>query len=432
MVLLVPLRAIAQRDLRRFACAGLASMAIVFPIYLTIPLRAPARAFSATDALGRLLMFERVYDAHGANAFPSYHFLWALLAGATLAHCGRLWRYAGPLWAIAIGISCITTGQHALIDVLAAAVVFPLVLYLPGLYRHLVRLTERLGNSYRASRVGPLRIINHGIYSGLAGFVGVVIIGALAGPGHLLAIAAVALCSMIGAALWAQIIEGSPRLLRPFGYYGAVVGAVVGACCAPLLGSSTPLMLAAFATAAPMIQAIGRLRCIVQGCCHGKPLAAESGQELGLRITHPSSRVCKLSPFAGMPIHPTPLYSIIGNLFITVPMIRLWMLHAPLTLLMGMYLLLAGFARFIEEAYRGEPQTRRIAGLPEYQWLAIVSVMTGAFVTALPCAQMAPGLSPWGVSVPTIALALAAGLFTAFAMSMDFPGSNRRFSRLTG
>jgi hypothetical protein len=34
-----------------------------------------------------------------------------------------------------------------------------------------------------------------------------------------------------------------------------------------------------------------------------------------------------------------------------------------------MYLILSGVLRFMEEAYRGEPQTRRLAGLPIYQWL---------------------------------------------------------------
>ena len=29
---------------------------------------------------------------------------------------------------------------------------------------------------------------------------------------------------LVGAGVWAQLVEGSPALLRPFGYYGGVVG----------------------------------------------------------------------------------------------------------------------------------------------------------------------------------------------------------------
>ena len=233
MILLVPLLAKTQRDLRLFARAGLASMAIIFPIYLVVPIVAPARAFTATNALGHLLLIERRYDAHGASAFPSYHVFWVLLAAIILARRGKFWRYAGPLWAILIAASCLATGQHALIDVLAAAMILPIVLLLPAIYRWAVRLTQKLGNSFRARHLGPLRIINHSIYSGLAACAGILMVATLTGPGHLRAILVVAVCSVIGAALWAQIIEGSPRMLRPFGYYGSLVGAIGGAFCAP-------------------------------------------------------------------------------------------------------------------------------------------------------------------------------------------------------
>jgi prolipoprotein diacylglyceryltransferase len=239
--------------------------------------------------------------------------------------------------------------------------------------------------------------------------------------------------SVIGAALWAQLIEGSPRLLRPFGYYGNIVAAFAAALAAPLLGSSTALILAAFATAAPLIQAIGRLRCVVQGCCHGKPLPPGADSHLGVRIANPSSRICALAGFRGIAIHPTPLYSILGNLYIAICLGRLWILHAPPAILLGMYLILAGLARFAEEAYRGEPQTRHWAGLAEYQWYAIASVICGAIATILPMGGAVPAMSfDAAVAPASLAAAVAMGLFTAAVMSSDFPRSNRRFARLTG
>ena len=63
----------------------------------------------------------------------------------------------------------------------------------------------------------------------------------------------------------------------------------------------------------------------------------------------------------------------------------------------GIYLLLSGCGRFVEEAYRGEPQTRVLAGLRFYQWIAIACVVAGAAITCvrgsapLPAFAMRPG-----------------------------------------
>jgi protein-S-isoprenylcysteine O-methyltransferase Ste14 len=433
MVLLTPLLAKTRRDLRLFAAAGVASMAIVFPLYLTVPIISPPRDFTATSLLGGMLQWERLCDGHGANACPAYHVLWAGIAAVSLAHRGGAWRWAAPAWAILIAASCLTTGQHGLLDVAAAFLVLPIVLLLPRIYRRMVAFTQQLGNSFHARTYGPLRIMNHAVYSGLAAAAGTLAICVLIGPRHLPAVAMVGFVSLIGAAMWAQLIEGSPRLLRPFGYYGCIVAGFAAAFAAPLLGSSAGLILAASATAAPAIQAIGRLRCVVQGCCHGKPLPPQADVRMGVRITNPSSRVCALAGFRGIAIHPAPLYSILGNLCIALCLGRLWMLHAPPGILLGMYLIFAGLARFVEEAYRGEPQTRHWAGLAEYQWYAIASVIAGAIATILPLGGAVPAMDfAAAVRPASLAAAVAMGLFTAAAMSCDFPRSNRRFARLTG
>jgi hypothetical protein len=107
-------------------------------------------------------------------------------------------------------------------------------------------------------------------------------------------------------------------------------------------------------------------------------------------------------------------------------MMRLWSLHASLSLIAGLYLILTGLGRFVEEAYRGEPQTPVYAGLRLYQWVAIATVLAGALVTA---AHAAPPPAPqfrWEPLVP----AAAFGLLTTLALGVDFPNSNRRFARL--
>jgi hypothetical protein len=138
--------------------------------------------------------------------------------------------------------------------------------------------------------------------------------------------------------------------------------------------------------------------------------------------------VAQLSDLADQPIHATPLYSIAGNLVIAVLLIRLRILGAPDPLVLGGYLMASGIARFVEESYRAEPQTMIVGGLRLYQWLAILSLVAGVLCTLLPAEPRAAGFA-----TPTATLLGAAfgmALVTGFAMGVDFPGSNRRFSRL--
>jgi len=149
---------------------------------------------------------------------------------------------------------------------------------------------------------------------------------------------------------------------------------------------------------------------------------------VGIRYRHPRSRVCHLAELAGAPLFPTPVYSILGNVVIGLLLFRIHALGAPETLVLGVYLILSGCARFVEESYRGEPQTPRVGGLRIYQWFAVATLLGGVAASMVPVAA-APSDFRW----PTPALlAWAALVFvgTSAAMGMDFPGSDRRFSRL--
>jgi prolipoprotein diacylglyceryltransferase len=115
------------------------------------------------------------------------------------------------------------------------------------------------------------------------------------------------------------------------------------------------------------------------------------------------------------------------NIFVGLAIARLWLLCAPLHLIGGLYLILNGLGRFVEEAWRGEPQTPVFARLRLYQWAAITSVLAGVLVTALGASEPAPAAHfDWIAPLP----AAAFGLLVGCAMGVDFPESNRRFSRL--
>jgi hypothetical protein len=409
--------------LRRFAVTGLIATAGVTLVYLTVPLIAPPRPFEPQTILGRALMGERAMS-HTVAAFPAFHVIWSLIAAEAWASRGRPTAVLVWAWAILISLSCITTGMHAIADVVAAIAVFLLVRRHGAIWEQMRESAERVANSWREWRVGSVRFIVHGAYAGLGGAIGFMIAATFAGPEVFWQLVFVHFAALVGAGMWAQTLEGSSRLSRPFGYYGGVVGGVGGSILIGLMYGNTMLLIAALALAMPWAQAIGRLRCLVQGCCHG----SGAPEALGIRYWREKSRVVTLGELKGVPLHPTPLYSILNNVVIGVLLLRLWSLGASLSLVVGVYLILTGVTRFVEESYRGEPQTLIIGGLRIYQWLAILSFVGGALVTIIPSAA-APGLTPWlDIKVPVTAMLF--GACAGFAMGVDFPGSNRRFARL--
>jgi protein-S-isoprenylcysteine O-methyltransferase Ste14 len=420
---LAPLLARTGRDLRNTAITSALTMGFAFAVFLAAPLMITPHLVAAHEELW-LLAGAGPGSYGGWSFFPSLPVMFALVAAQAL---WRRWKWAGWLataWVLLVVLCGVVAAQGGLVRSAGALIGYSLAANAAGLWRAIRWLGERIANSWREWRFGPVRVINHGAYVGVAGFLGIWIGGVLAGPGHLSAIVVAALAAVVGAALWAQYAEGSPQLLRPYGFYGGLLGGTLGALAAPLFHTSIWLLLGVFSAFGSLVQATGRLRCLVQGCCHGR--SAPEG--VGIRYVHPTSRVCRLSPWTGVPLHATPVYSILWNGLVTLLLWRLWEVHASLHLIVGLYFMLSGMGRFVEESFRGEPQTKVVAGLRLYQWSAIVSVVLGVVFTAFGSAEIAPNPNwRWGVVIP----ALGFGLLVWCAMGVDFPESQRRFSRLT-
>jgi|GEM_PF-1832419 len=77
--------------------------------------------------------------------------------------------------------------------------------------------------------------------------------------------------------------------------------------------------------------------------------------------------------------------------------------------------------------YRGEVQIAIVKGLRLYQWTAILSVLVGIAMT-LNQIQAIHHMSAYNTDALTAAF--IGGRFVFFAMGVDFPQSNARFSRL--
>lgn len=423
LVIVTPLAVKTRQALRRFTVTGLIATAAVTFIYITVPLAAEPRQFEPTTLLGHLTAFERTLSG-APGAFPAFHVIWPLICADAWRSRGRGWGIAVSLYAALIGISCVTIGMHSIADVVSGALLFPVFRRYDAIWAALRRLTERLANSWREWRIGPVRIINHGFYTGLGGAVGTWIACRLAGADLLLSVVVVGLVALVCSVLWAQYLEGSSILLRPLGWYGGIIGGLLAMAVLALLDADVLALMGALAVAVPWVQALGRLRCLVQGCCHGGP----APPELGIRYLHSRSRVTCIAGLAGVPIYPTPLYSILSNVFTGLLLYRLWMLGASPSLVTGAYFILNSVARFVEEAYRAEPQTPVCARLHLYQWIALAGFAIGIFFTTL---KVVPPPVPLGAADPRIlAGAVLVGVIGWFVTGVDFPQSSRRFSRL--
>lgn len=409
--------------MRTFVLDALVAILLAGFIFLVFPFYYEGKIVAENNLATEIIHFERSIDGT-SGAFPSFHVIWALIAGIHLQGPRKILNTISWFVAISICLSCILTGIHSVLDLITGAAIVVIARNRNNIWKSLNNISECIANSWREWRIGSFRIINHSIYAGLAASAGILIVAQFIPQLTLIII--IGCTSMIGAAVWGQFVEGSPKILRPFGYFGSILGGTIGV----LIGLHFTTMdiiqiTAPLALAAPFVQAIGRLRCLVQGCCHGR----ETNEVAGIHVHHSSSRICA-GRSAHKNLHNTQLYSIICNVIIAGILWRLYYANVPATVIAGMYFVLTGLGRFVEENYRGEVQTKVIYGLRTYQWVSIVFVIAGAVITCTPSSSAPMFIAR--MDGPVIVTALSAGLVYAFAMGMDFPGSKRRFARLTG
>ena len=419
-----PLLLRTHLELRRYVIGAWLATLSGLGLMLFAPGKAEFLPTPGSDLTGLLTEANRLMDADWL-ACPSFHMIWIVLAALCFRQRFPHAIAIPTLTVIAIGASCLLTGSHAAIDIVIGTVFGFACWHHELLWAKAVKIAETLGNSWNAIELGPIRIINHAAWSAIAAGSGFALAIWMAGL-HLAApIAGVFLTALITAGVWGYWLEGGGRLSRPFGYYGFLFGAIGAIAVLALVdGDAAQIVMAAFACAAPMAQAIGRFRCLIQGCCHGRPVVSVPG----IRITHPMSRVSALSELHGISIHPTQLYSIVANLAIFAVLWRQWETGATAFFIGGLYLALSSLARFAEEGYRGEAQTPHFGGLAIYQWLAIALYLIGIGLSMIDgnFVHLAANFS-W----TALSISMLAALLAAFLMSIDFPHSEWRFSRLT-
>jgi len=428
LVILAPLFANTQSSIRNFMISGLLASAIGFFVMIIFPLVTPDRAFERLPMWDNSMWAESIGLLQTTDvsftAFPSFHIIWSWIAISIYVDRFHSLRYFFYTLAILISVGCITVGRYSIVDIFSGFAVYGFAQYRATIWRFIQGSSESIANSWKEWDLGRIRFLNHGLYGGLATFTGIFMVGALIGKQYLPAIIVVAVMAMIFAAIWAQFLEGSKKLLRPLGFYGGVLGIIFGCLLVKwIFKLDFFLIWAPFAVAAPWIQGIGRLRCLVQGCCHGSVTTSNRG----IRYFHYRSRVARLSDLKGKYLYPTPVYSILANIVSGTLLLKLWCVHASLPLIVGLSFILNGLSRFVEESYRGEPQTPIIKGMRVYQWLALGGVIIGAVLSTIPYEVHHQSIQ---ISMETVLVAAGCGLLAIFLTGIDFPGSSKRFSRL--
>jgi len=415
--------------------SNLSILSIVFVVLslLFLKKKESCRKWELTGfiALSWLAFFAFLFPRFGAQYFPIQGS--ALLAVPLFMIFISVWtlfresKIIASIFTIIASLLVViqsTNSKSAILDLGSSVFIFLLSINSFRIWIFLKNTSEKIANSWQEWIFGKVRIINHGIYVGTGAFLGILLAGILAGKEYALGLLVFSVIVTITSALWAQIIEGSAKLKRPFGYYGGLVGIAFGSLAIWAMGLNVWVIIGVASVIMPWVQATGRLRCLVNGCCHGSKI---ENPQIGIRYFHHRSRVCNISNLKGELLHPTQLYSILWLFFLGFILLVLWNNSVAASFIFGIYLILTGIGRFVEEAYRGEAQTPNVSGLHLYQWTAIISVVVGIAMTMIRInpIQVNPGFN-W----ETLVVALLCGLFVFFAMGVDFPYSNARFSRL--
>ncbi len=423
-VMLIPLLLNRNTELRRFVVSTWLACLIGFGIMILIPGKAQFLSDPNDSWSGSLLAANRLLDAEWL-ALPSFHAYWAVIFTSVYS---MRWPHLRSLWivlAVLISISCITTGQHAIVDVVAGATLAIGCWNYRVIWWKLLTANEYLANSWACHQFGRVRVIYSGLVAGLAAFCGVLLASFLAGADNAALVGIICLTGLVGAGTWGFIIEGGEKLARPFGYYGFVLGTCFAILALAAGGlHDIGVLAAATVTGGAFGQAIGRTRCMIQGCCHGRPV--EHGP--GICVHNEKSRIVANENLSHQPLYPTQLFSLIINILITFLLLHMWWNMWTWTVLVGAYFILSSLSRFVEENYRGESQTPVVKGLNLYQWASLGGLALGL---GLACIESQPLQMMVSFESSAFFTAIIAGLFVFVAMGIDFPNYNGPLSRLS-
>ncbi|MDR0621610.1 MAG: prolipoprotein diacylglyceryl transferase [Deltaproteobacteria bacterium] len=187
-------------------------------------------------------------------------------------------------------------------------------------------------------------------------------------------------------------------------FQGGLIAGLILVAVLAILGRVRFLSMSdALAPALALGQAVGRLGCLLAGCCYGRP--APLGFPLAL--TFPLGAQAPV----GLPLYPTQIAESLGLFLITLYLTRLLSSPTlpvrlgliarpthparldptsglgpqhpprPAGLILAAYLALAGLLRFAVDLFRGDFRGPKVLGLAPTSWAALAIFLTGLILT---------------------------------------------------
>ncbi len=157
------------------------------------------------------------------------------------------------------------------------------------------------------------------------------------------------------------------------GLFGGIAGAIFGA---KLAGRQTAELERAFIPYIPLGHAIGRIGCVMAGCCYGIPYN-------GIGALYYPSAVSGVSPVQGR--FPVQLLEAILDVGIFVCLWRMEKTRRRRFALLFAYLGMYGAIRFATEFLRGDSLRGIYAGLSTSQWVSLCVMIACAVFVLAPC-----------------------------------------------
>ncbi|MCU0245805.1 MAG: prolipoprotein diacylglyceryl transferase [Bryobacter sp.] len=129
-----------------------------------------------------------------------------------------------------------------------------------------------------------------------------------------------------------------------------------------------------FAPGLALGHAIGRIGCLMAGCCYG----AECDRAWGITFMNMQANRLSGTPI-GVPLHPTQLYEAAGNLAIFGLLWKFMEKRPAPGRVFALYLVCYSTLRFAVEFYRHHDQAL-MAGLSNTQWISMATLIAGAWL----------------------------------------------------
>lgn len=174
---------------------------------------------------------------------------------------------------------------------------------------------------------------------------------------------------LAGQISWTQLLVSGRVVLG-----GVVIGVATAAWMFRRHRFPVLAVLDATLTSVPLGMGIGRLGCLLAGCCYGKPTNAW----WGITFSDPLAATINGTPL-GVPLVPTQIIQSLEGLLLFVVFFALFFRRRFDGQLIALFFMVEGVARFLVEFLRGDDRGQAGA-LATSQWIGIAMLLAGALI----------------------------------------------------